>query len=57
MIFTRNKPIYGQYTVIKRESQIYILTFLEINKLNIQIFNNLQTKLSSCIFMYIEIRM
>ena len=55
MIFTRNKPIYGQYTVIKPESQIYILTFLERIKAKVVIFNTLQTCKRYCIFMNIEI--
>ena len=55
MIFTRNMPIYGQYTVIKPESQIYILTFLERIIPKMVIFNTLQTCKWHCIFMNIEI--
>ena len=56
MIFTRNRPIYGQYTVTKPESQIYILIFLERIKHNILIFNTLQTYKACCIFMNMEMR-
>jgi hypothetical protein len=54
MIFKRNWPIYGQYTVIKPESQIYILMFFERINPNMVIFNTLQTYKVHCIFMNIE---